>query len=58
MPSPVRSYTSPQHAAHQLWTDSFASGSYALSYDLLNDFDPIAMVSTGPFVLVAKKAMP
>jgi len=31
---------------------------YALQYDLLNDFEPVAMLSTGPFVLVAKKAMP
>src|SRR5262245_41069591 len=31
---------------------------YALQYDLLNDFEPVAMLSTGPFVLVAKKTMP
>jgi tripartite-type tricarboxylate transporter receptor subunit TctC len=31
---------------------------YALQYDLLNDFEPVALLSTGPFVLVAKKAMP
>src|SRR5262245_18869032 len=30
---------------------------YALQYDLLNDFAPVAMLSTGPVVLVAKKAM-
>jgi tripartite-type tricarboxylate transporter receptor subunit TctC len=31
---------------------------YALQYDLLNDFEPVALLSTGPLVLVAKKAMP
>ena len=28
---------------------------YALHYDLLNDFEPIALLSTGPSVLVARK---
>jgi tripartite-type tricarboxylate transporter receptor subunit TctC len=31
---------------------------YALHYDLLNDFEPIALLSTAPFVLVARKTMP
>jgi tripartite-type tricarboxylate transporter receptor subunit TctC len=31
---------------------------YAVHYDLLNDFEPIALVSTAPFVLVARKTMP
>jgi tripartite-type tricarboxylate transporter receptor subunit TctC len=31
---------------------------YTLSYDLLNDFEPVALISTGPLVLVAKKTMP
>jgi tripartite-type tricarboxylate transporter receptor subunit TctC len=31
---------------------------YALKYDLLNDFEPVALLSTGPYVLVARKAMP
>src|SRR6516162_4190114 len=31
---------------------------YALHYDLLNDFEPVALLSTGPFVLVARKTMP
>jgi len=31
---------------------------YALQYDLLNDFEPVALLSLGPFVLVAKKTMP
>jgi hypothetical protein len=31
---------------------------YALQYDLLNDFEPVALLSTGPSVLTARKAMP
>ena len=31
---------------------------YALQYDLLNDFEPVALLSTGPFVLVSRKMMP
>ena len=31
---------------------------YALQYDLLNDFEPVALLSTGPYVLVARKTMP
>jgi tripartite-type tricarboxylate transporter receptor subunit TctC len=31
---------------------------YALPYDLLNDFEPVALISTSPSVLVAKKTMP
>jgi tripartite-type tricarboxylate transporter receptor subunit TctC len=31
---------------------------YAIHYDLLNDFDPVALLSTGPSVLVARKTMP
>ncbi len=31
---------------------------YALQYDLLNDFVPVALLSTAPFVLVANKMMP
>src|SRR5215472_7766142 len=31
---------------------------YALHYDLLNDFEPVALLSTGPFVFVARKTMP
>ena len=34
-----------------------AGATYALQYDLLNDFEPVALVSTGPYVLTAKKAM-
>jgi tripartite-type tricarboxylate transporter receptor subunit TctC len=31
---------------------------YALQYDLLNDFEPVALLSTGPYVLGARKTMP
>jgi tripartite-type tricarboxylate transporter receptor subunit TctC len=31
---------------------------YALQYDLLNDFTPVALISTYPQVIVAKKTMP
>jgi tripartite-type tricarboxylate transporter receptor subunit TctC len=31
---------------------------YALQYDLQNDFEPVALLSTGPYVLTAKKTMP
>jgi tripartite-type tricarboxylate transporter receptor subunit TctC len=31
---------------------------YALSYDLLNDFEPIALISTNPYLIVGRKATP
>ena len=31
---------------------------YALQYDLLNDFEPVALLSATPFLLLARKAMP
>jgi tripartite-type tricarboxylate transporter receptor subunit TctC len=31
---------------------------FALQYDLLNDFEPVALLSFGPYVLTAKKTMP
>ena len=31
---------------------------YALRYDLLNDFEPVALLSTGPYVLSARNTMP
>src|SRR3984893_15111325 len=31
---------------------------YALQYDVLNDFEPVAMIATNPQVIVAKKAVP
>jgi len=31
---------------------------YALKYDVLNDFEPVSLVATQPFLIVAKRAMP
>jgi tripartite-type tricarboxylate transporter receptor subunit TctC len=31
---------------------------YELKYDVLNDFEPVSLVATQPFLVVAKKAMP
>jgi tripartite-type tricarboxylate transporter receptor subunit TctC len=31
---------------------------YALKYDLLNDFEPVALLSTAPFILAANNTMP
>jgi tripartite-type tricarboxylate transporter receptor subunit TctC len=31
---------------------------YSLPYDLLKDFEPVAMIATGPLVIVAKKTLP
>jgi tripartite-type tricarboxylate transporter receptor subunit TctC len=31
---------------------------YALKYDVVNDFEPVSLVATQPFLVVAKKAMP
>jgi tripartite-type tricarboxylate transporter receptor subunit TctC len=31
---------------------------YALQYDLLNDFEPISLISSNPWMVVAKNAMP
>ena len=31
---------------------------YALQYDVLNDFEPIALLANNPQVIVAKKSMP
>jgi tripartite-type tricarboxylate transporter receptor subunit TctC len=39
-------------------THVLAGATYALQYDLLNDFQPVALLSTGPYVLTAKKTMP
>jgi tripartite-type tricarboxylate transporter receptor subunit TctC len=39
-------------------THVMAGAIYALQYDLLNDFEPVALISASPYVLVAKKAMP
>ena len=41
------------------WGTNVASGAiYSLSYDLLKDFEPIALVATQPFLIVARKTMP
>jgi tripartite-type tricarboxylate transporter receptor subunit TctC len=34
-----------------------AGAIYALPYNLLNDFEPVALLSTGPFVLTARKTI-
>jgi tripartite-type tricarboxylate transporter receptor subunit TctC len=34
-----------------------AGATYALQYDLLKDLEPVALLSTGPYVLTARKAM-
>jgi tripartite-type tricarboxylate transporter receptor subunit TctC len=31
---------------------------YALSYDLLNDFEPVALLAVAPVLLLAKKGLP
>jgi tripartite-type tricarboxylate transporter receptor subunit TctC len=41
------------------WGTLVANGAvYALKYDVLNDFEPISLVATQPFLIVAKKVMP
>jgi tripartite-type tricarboxylate transporter receptor subunit TctC len=41
-------------------TDSHvvSGATYTLQFDLLNDFEPVALLSAAPFLLIAKKAMP
>jgi tripartite-type tricarboxylate transporter receptor subunit TctC len=34
------------------------SATYELQYDLLNDFEPVALLTFSPYVLVARKTMP
>ena len=42
-----------------IWTTHVVNGAiYALQYDVLNDFEPIALLANNPQVIVAKKAMP
>ena len=31
---------------------------YSLQYDLVTDFEPIALIATQPFLIVARKTMP
>jgi tripartite-type tricarboxylate transporter receptor subunit TctC len=41
------------------WGTNMANGAiYPLQYDLLQDFEPVALIATQPFLVVAKKAMP
>jgi tripartite-type tricarboxylate transporter receptor subunit TctC len=41
------------------WGTHVANGAvYDLKYDVLNDFEPISLIATQPFLIVAKKAMP
>jgi tripartite-type tricarboxylate transporter receptor subunit TctC len=41
------------------WTHYVLNGAiYSLPYDLLKDFEPVAMIATGPLVIVARKTLP
>jgi len=41
------------------WGTNVATGAiYPLQYDLLNDFEPIGLIATQPFLIVGKKATP
>jgi tripartite-type tricarboxylate transporter receptor subunit TctC len=41
------------------WGTNVASGAiYPLQYDLVKDFEPVALIATQPFLIVAKKTMP
>jgi tripartite-type tricarboxylate transporter receptor subunit TctC len=41
------------------WDTHVANGAlYSLSYDLLKDFEPIALLSNNPYLLLGRKAMP
>jgi tripartite-type tricarboxylate transporter receptor subunit TctC len=41
------------------WGTNVATGAiYPLQFDLLNDFEPIALIATQPFLIVGKKATP
>ncbi len=42
-----------------MWGTNMANGAiYTLGFDLLNDFEPIALVATQPFFIDARKTMP
>jgi len=42
-----------------MWGTNMANGAiYDLGFDLLNDFEPIALVATQPFLITARKTMP
>jgi tripartite-type tricarboxylate transporter receptor subunit TctC len=41
------------------WGTNVASGAiYPLQFDLLTDFEPVALIATQPFLIVARKSMP
>jgi tripartite-type tricarboxylate transporter receptor subunit TctC len=41
------------------WGTNVASGAiYPLTFDLVNDFEPVGLISTQPFLIVARKTMP
>jgi tripartite-type tricarboxylate transporter receptor subunit TctC len=41
------------------WGTNVASGAiYPLQYDLIRDFEPVALIATQPFLIAAKKSMP
>ena len=41
------------------WDTHVANGAtYPLSYDLQNDFEPVALISSNPYLILAKKTMP
>jgi tripartite-type tricarboxylate transporter receptor subunit TctC len=44
--------------AGNVGTHAINGAVYALKYDVLNDFEPVSLVATQPFLVVAKKAMP
>jgi tripartite-type tricarboxylate transporter receptor subunit TctC len=42
-----------------MWGTNMANGAiYNLEFDLLNDFEPVALVATQPFLIDARKTMP
>ena len=41
-----------------LGTHVFNGATYALSYDLVNDFEPVSLLVTNPLLIIAKKTMP
>ena len=42
-----------------IWSTHVVNGAmYALPYDLIKDFEPVALIATQPFLIVAKKSVP
>jgi tripartite-type tricarboxylate transporter receptor subunit TctC len=39
------------------WSSNVVNGAYSLPYDLLKDFEPLALLTTNPLVLVGKNAL-